>query len=197
MRLWMIADEAAVSVLARDGELTADARRATQEWLPAYRWMADQMVLRLGPPPRQGALPLWAWAQWLGPNRCRPDMRYGSHLPPGTACARLTLEIPARMVLLSDFDDWHVVLNNWYLALSQAEDDSFAEKIADAGLSSPGPYPEPFQSQVTKSWERIFDIDRTGWDPAWNGDLNQRSLQATLWRVGVGQVRKVEWFRAR
>jgi hypothetical protein len=89
MRLWMIVTDAAMKALERDGELVADGRRTSRDFRLAYRWMAEQMTARIGPPPRPGALPLWAWAQWLGPRQARPDLRCSCHLPPGRPGLRL------------------------------------------------------------------------------------------------------------
>ncbi len=197
MRLWMIVTEAALKALERDGEMVADGRRTLRDFRPAYRWMAEQMTARIGPPPRPGSLPLWAWKQWLGPHRLRPDLRCSGHQPRGTASVRLTLDVPDADVLLSDFDGWHHVLNGWHLAVSEAEADAFEGDLAAAGVPPGWPYPEPFRSRMVESWQRIFDIDRTGLDPFWHGDPAQQSIQATLWRLAVGQVRSIERFMAR
>ena len=197
MRLWMIVTEPALRVLERDGELVADGRRTSRDFRPAYRWMAEQMTARIGPPPRPGALPLWAWAQWLGPKQRQPDMRYSGHQPRGTACFRLALDMPDAQVLLSDFDDWHAVLNGWHLSQSEADADAFDADLAAADVPWGWPYPEPFRSRVIGSWTRVFDLDRSGRDPAWHGDSAQQSIQATLWRLAAGQVGRIERFTAR
>lgn len=197
MRLWMIITEPAMKALERDGELVADGRRTSRDFRPAYRWMAEQMTARIGPPPRPGALPLWAWAQWLGANKRRPDMRYSGHQPRGTSCVRLAIEMPAPQILPSDFDDWHAVLNGWHLSQSEAEADAFEADLAAATVPWGWPYPEPFRSRVVASWNRIFDLDRTSQDPLWHGAPAQQSIQATFWRLTTTQVRKVERFTAR
>ncbi len=51
------------------------------------------------------------------------------------------------------------------------------------------------RARVERSWERIFELERG--DPAWYGDPSTRSIQATLWYVRLGEVRKMTWFTAR
>ena len=196
MRLWMIVGEPALAVLERTGRLVADGRRVDRDFKPAYRWMARQMAQRIGAAPRNAAYPLWAWAHWLV-GKHRPDMRFSGHGMPGAACFRLTLEMPKSDVLLSDFDLWHFVLNGSYIAASEVEDEAFDGELATAGAPLAGPYPEPFRRRVEQSWQRVFDLDRTGVDPAWHGSTDERAIQATLWQVQASQVRKIERFTAR
>ena len=77
MRLWMIASLKSFEILKRDGRLTADGRRSMRGHQNgnAYRWMAEQMRIYLGPPPRGITYPLWAWACWGGENQRKPDLR--------------------------------------------------------------------------------------------------------------------------
>ncbi|MCR6630694.1 MAG: DUF3841 domain-containing protein [Magnetospirillum sp.] len=196
MRLWMIVEEPFLQALRTRGELIADGRRVWRDFRHAYRWMAEQMGRRIGPPPRPRAYPLWAWAQWSGPNR-RPDMRTGGHKPRGTQCYRLTLDVPQQQVVLSDFSDWHMVLNNGYLARSEAEADAFDAELAAAGIPKLSRDYGAFTARVEASWERVFDIDHASLHPAWNGSPETQSIQATFWRLGKDQVRKVERFTAR
>lgn len=196
MRLWMIVEMPFLQVLRTRGEVIADGRRVWRDCRPAYRWMAAQMERRIGPPPRPRAYPLWGWAQWSGPNR-RPDMRSSGHLPRGTQCYRLTLDVPEQQVLLSDFSDWHMVLNNGYLARTEAEADAFDAELLAAGISRQSRDYGGFTARIEASWERVFDIDHVGLDPAWNGSPETQSIQATFWRLSQDQVRKVEGFTAR
>jgi Domain of unknown function (DUF3841) len=197
MRLWMIVAPTALRALEAEGELVSDGRRVPRDLQLAYRWMAEQLTARIGPPPRPGALPLWAWAQWQGPKRRKPDMRCGGHWPRGAACFRLTLEVPTAQILLSDFADWHCVLNQCPLVASEDEWDAFERDFAEADAPWGGPYPEPIRSRVVASWSRIFDLDQLGAYPHFRGDPAGQSIQATFWRLDADQVRRVEQFWAR
>ena len=79
-------------------------------------------------------------------------------------------------MLLSDFESWHAVLNNDYLALSEADDRVFRRRCAH---SSGGARADPCcRSQVEASWKRIFELPPGEADPAWYGA--PLVVQATL-----------------
>jgi hypothetical protein len=92
----------------------------------------------------------------------------------------LKVEIPDHQVLLSDFEAWHIVLNDGYLPLTEKEDECY-----DAG-----------QGWMTKeeSWERIFEIEALKRSPLWRGDS---ILQGTTGRLWLHQVKGVRKFVAR
>lgn len=52
----------------------------------------------------------------------------------------LTLDVPERCALLSDFDCWHVLLNDGELIFPYSDDAVYSE------------------TEKRKSWENIFDI---------------------------------------
>lgn len=95
----------------------------------------------------------------------------------------MTFECDADRVLLSDFDFWHCVLNESYLACDERDFETFYSAA------------EPDPVRVRESWDRIFDLSFG--DPAYCGPVDERSIQATLWQIRREQVRSVQWFRAR
>ncbi|WP_289139194.1 DUF3841 domain-containing protein [uncultured Brevibacillus sp.] len=137
-----------------------------------YQWIIKQMKQRL--PNYRGEYPIWLWIK-------KPDMRSTGHFEGGTKCVRLTLEIDPKNVLVSDFDDWHCVLNNTFCADKEQEWEAHYEG----------------NLEITKeeSWHRIFDIDRHR-DPEWHGE-GKRRLQGTTGRMELSCVKKVEHFIAR
>ncbi|GKU78758.1 DUF3841 domain-containing protein [Paenibacillus sp. L3-i20] len=137
-----------------------------------YQWMIDQMVHRL--PGFHGEYPVWLWIE-------KPDMRSTGHFSSFTRCVRLKLDLEEDHVLLSDFDDWHMVLNNSFNADNEIEYDDFYNNKLD----------------ITKeqSWERIFELSRVR-DPEWHG-LSPRLLQGTTGRIDISSVKKVEHFVSR
>lgn len=140
---------------------------------PAYAWMKQQMQARLSE--YNGEQPLWLWIK-------KPDMRQTAHDEKGKEIVRLTVELEPRDVLLSDFEDWHFVLNDVFLA-----DDEEEWNANNAG-----------QVAMTKeeSWERIFDYYRPR-DESWNGSIENVTLQGTTGRIPLEAVKKVEHFIAR
>lgn len=167
----------------------------------AYTWMAEQMEQRMGPGPKPGIYPLWAWYQWRDAAHPRPDLRASAHLPYGMQGARIEFEIDERSILLSDFQQWHIPLNYDYLSLNEAEDSAFDADLARHGIRwEPGmPLSDPgLHASILTSWERIFEIDRVGDPDWWAGETRaEKSIQGTFWQLSLSQVRRVKIFRAR
>lgn len=133
-----------------------------------YKWMMEQMRSRL--PNYKGEYPVWVWVK-------KPDLRQ-THFEKGERFVRLTVELNDNDVLVSDFEDWHMVLNNGFLSFSEEEDNAYEEgKLA-----------------MTKeeSWNRIFDLETQG-DQDWNGERGVW-LQGTTGRIELSSVTKVEHF---
>lgn len=137
-----------------------------------YEWMIEQMHKRI--PNYQGEHPVWLWTE------------YPSHIKSGFVKKRqsgvvLTLEIPDELVLLSDFDDWHCVLNNVPCAISEEEYDAF--------------YEGKLSMTLEESWERIFNLDMHR-DPDWFGNHPYR-LQGVTGKTPIEWVKKVKYFRGK
>jgi len=99
----------------------------------------------------------------------------------------LTIEIDPALVLISDFTAWHMCLNNWYYAASEAEGDAWDVRAA----SLP---PEQQQREKEQSWEKIFDLD--SWrDPDWWGQID--GIQATFWVLEGSMVKAARSFKSR
>jgi len=204
MVIWSILTVQAWDELQRKGRLHASRRHVTKEFLGPYLWMAEQMQRRLkAPRPSKDAMPLWAWYQYEGADRRKPDLRACGHLPKGERGVRLELQVADDRVLLSDFDLWHYVLNYWYLPETEEAEEAFEKKLAQAGLSfykcdHQHPLPHAgYRRDIEKSWERIFDVDwadrgRTIADPP-----RKKSIQATLWEILLTDVVNANEFTAR
>jgi hypothetical protein len=160
---------------------------ADGEILDAYQWLASQMEQRIGGRPHADTLPLWAWYQWYGEKRKRPDLRSFDHIPSGQKGVRIEFETEDHLVILSDFDLWHAPLNRGYLGASDEDTERFYEETE--GLSHDQLHADPFyRQQIVNSWPRIFDLD-------WKNE-NLR-IQATFWQLNMQDVRDVTVFIAR
>lgn len=178
MILWTIQDRRPYEKMLDCGVLRSDEKYILfEEFRESYLWMADQMVKRIGMPPKGVRFPVWAWYRWEG-ERKRPDMRshgryYGEK---GMPIVLLTIDVPEKYVLLSDFDYWHFVLNDIPYLFSddgEIQDCSPEEKVS--------------------SWENIFDINHIQ-----EGDEEMPlSTQATLWEIRKEWVIKAEFFVSR
>lgn len=198
MRLWTIQTLAAWEQLRRRGSLRGTLRCSEPSFRDAYAWMAAQMRVRLGPPPARCRMPVWAWYQWSGCARRKPDLRAAGHLPKGTPGVRLEIEAAEHQVLLSDFELWHHVLNYWYLPESYSDQEAFDAALAAAGLSCFAARPLPdvhFHDVMQASWLRIFDLDWSARGIAY--PKPKKRIQATLWEIRLDQVLDAKHFAAR
>jgi hypothetical protein len=154
------------------------------------------MTERIGPPPEQDASPVWAWHWYAGSRRPKPDLRYRGHLGKGEAGVRIEIEADPEAVVLSDFIDWHAVLNNWHLAASPDDDDAFDAALKTKGLDHGNYRSDPeVAANIMKSWELVFDLERHV--PEWTRPPDERMIQAALWEVRMDQIREVSPFVSR
>lgn len=177
MILWTIQHQNAYEKMQKTGVLRADGAFILDEFFKEpYLWMANQMKVRIGNPPEGTLFPVWAWYQWEG-KRKRPDMRvhgrgWGEK---GSPIVLLTIDVPENCVLLSDFDYWHVVLNDGDLVFP----------ISETAVYS--------QDEKEKSWENIFDIECS-----YDGEPHPNlTTQATMWEIRREWVLKAENFISR
>lgn len=177
MILWTIQHQCAYENMQKTGVLRADeAHLCDDTFLDAYDWMVSQMKARIGNPPEGVRFPVWAWYQWEG-KRKRLDMRFHGRGwgEKGNPIVLLTVEVPESCVLLSDFDYWHHVLNDWDIIFPDREAAVYSKE------------------EKRKSWENIFDITCT-----FDGEQHKRlTTQATLWEIKQEWVKKAEHFVSR
>ena len=134
----------------------------------AYNWLVQKMEKRIGPAPIGVKYPIWAWY--------RNDDDYANWYSDGRRYAKITIDIDSSRVVLSDYVDWHCVLNNCPLldgAISEEEFDSEWDSCVAAG-------PEAVQA----TWEQVFRSD-------------SKYVQATFWELRLSDVVDVEVFVSR
>lgn len=176
---------------AQYAELTSHSRligrwsHVEEHHVDAYRWMIAAMERR--GIHTHSRPPVWAWHSHNPPHRRKPDLRGSYHLTtPGTPAYRLTIEAPDTLVLLSDYHDWHAVLNRWFHSHSESEANEIESLQAQGKLTS---------QMIETSWERIFDLGAG--DPDWCGKPDERVIQACLPHIDLQWVREVTSFTAR
>ena len=88
----------------------------------------------------------------------------------------MEINIPEEKVLLSDFEAWYFVLNDWYYSPATNEQEwERLEKKFDS-------LPERKQKQVEeKSWQRIFDTDIRHGEWTKNGE----TVQGCFWMLEI------------
>ena len=176
MILWSIQNAAVCKQLDKRGTIRADGRRVWHWFKDSYAWLTCQMKQMIGPPPGGVTYPMWSWYQWEG-KRKKPDMRshaYG-HGKPGTPIVLITFDAPDSQVVLSDFDAWHVVLNDGLLSGEDEDGSSREERIA--------------------SWQNIFDLNEEYLCP--EDRSAELTIQATTWEIRKEWIRDIRHYRSR
>lgn len=199
MRLFSVQPRFIYDVLQTEGRFLAQPMKAGDEWemadMPAatiaYDWLCREMESRgLLQPAGDGIYPIWAWKQYQGPARSRPDLR-DSMMRSWARNARhvlLTLDIPDPEVLLHDYEAWHYPLNHWYLGSVKAKKD-FECRCKRAGFSLHGAVPladAALREELEASWRLIFDLDAI--QRLLKGSSATQTIQATFWELRADQV---------
>ena len=126
MILWTMQPIEVWNIIQDTGGFHCDPAKSTMlklELVEEYEWLIRQMKKRIGPPPAGVRYPVWAWYAQNGKHR-KPDLRserWGYGLG-NKQYACIEFEIPDDLVLLSDFDVWHIVLNNGLISETEEED---------------------------------------------------------------------------
>ena len=161
VRVYTLQHAAAWEAATARGYLTGEPLYAEPYFMRSYGWMRFQMSERLTA--FSGDFPIWAWLK-------RPNMRqWHFDKEPGVM---IVADVPLARLLLSDYDAWHAVLNNWWVSISEEEDDRFEK---DGVIPS-------------ETWPRIFDIlgSEPGLDRRWAG--SKAYLQACVDRIYLDEV---------
>lgn len=182
LKLWSVRPESDYILLTQNGVYHTDERHVLNHRLEAYYWMAEQLRNKV-PPPKGVSLPIWAWYRAYGLSHIKPDLRKRGHLESGEKGVRIEFDIPENLVLLSNFDAWHSVLNDNCFAVNDAEYEYY-ENIKETC-----PIAE-YEAIKRKSWEKIFDLELLP-------DPNIYEVQAVLWELKKDWVKKVDFFIAR
>lgn len=113
-----------------------------QIFQPAYSYMIEQMNSRkIDKLIHESHYPIWAWVKEDGLNK-KPDLRKHSYTD--NSFVLIEAEINNNRILLSDFVEWHNVLNNCAIVEEQDETvDNFS------------------QNEIRETWENIFNVNES------------------------------------
>lgn len=136
------------------------------------------MINRGITPSNQNTSPIWAWAQYDGLCKKRPDLRCAGYLDRGSHGVLIEIEKEPTELLLSDFLLWHYVLNQCYLP-ERIEDDNDQANIVEK----------------EQSWQRIFDLSFSA--QGITEPVERKRLQATFWTIRPQEVISMQHFVAR
>lgn len=185
MRLWTIQPKMFYEKLLQEKVVFCkpELSEHIQEWnfKPAYDWLVSQMECRIGAAPVGVRYPIWAWYTLDGKNE-KPDLRKTEFRYYREEQVCIELEIPDQYVLLSDEEEWHVVLNDWYLANDEDFDREYEWFKA---------LPENEQEAAKqKSWEKIFQVFK-------EDGTSAKYIQATFWELRLEYAKSVRFFKGR
>jgi hypothetical protein len=171
-----------------------DMDMVDERFLHSYHWISDQMDKKIGIRPTLETYPTWAFYQWYGPKKMKPDLRYtGTRcFAENRTCALMTLEIPDNQVLLSDYDAWHFVLNSWYLGDEKRADELWDIKRDLKGCYNYEYYPEWLRNELEESWHNVFDMELSRKYLEFEED--QQIIQATFWEIKPGYLKEAVKF---
>ena len=176
MRLWTFQPIEVHDILTSKGIFTCDPSKSTMiefdGFVKAYEWLTNQMTKRIGSPPAGVSFPIWAWhtTYW---KQQKPDLRRSEFRNYSKSMVCLEIEKTDTGVLLSDEENWHLVLNDSYIADSEEDFDTF--------------YAHPSKAKKESSWEKIFDI--SPYEDKWF--RKGMFVQATFWELNLSEVVKV------
>lgn len=193
MKLWSIQPAEIYSQIQEKGSYRFNREKAVSKFnlwpefcQAAYGWLVLQMTGRIGKPPSGTEYPVWAWHTWDG-KRKHPDLRcrQGER---GEEMVCMELEVPDDQVLLSDYDAWHFVLNDFYYGDAQDDDGFDRESEWFDSLSE-----EDQKKEKERSWQKIFNLERrnTEWD------RNGYYIQACFWELKRDYIRKARFFHSK
>ena len=183
MIMWTIQPYSVYQQLVKDGYFYCDPNKAENlkysDFRLAYQWMIKRLKAKAGQPYSQVTTPLWAWYRSHDYLHQRPDFRLCKDYP-DEVC--IEFDIPEEKVLLSDFEGWHFVLNNWYYSSATNDEDWERDNSWFDSLNR-----HKQQRVKEKSWERIFDITPRHDEWTRNGSV----VQGCFWLLQMNHVRKV------
>ena len=188
MRLWTVQPVEVWKNLQEVGCYVCDKSKSESfedpSFVKAYDWLVAKMEKRIGARPKGVEYPVWAWHTYDG-RHCELDLNIDAYVSKGEEAVCLEVEIPDGQVLLSDFNNWHSVLNNTYCDRSLTEEEWEKETEWFSRLRG-----EERQKVKLDSWNRIFDITPRVTEFCSNGHF----VQATFWSLKLEDVKKVRFF---
>lgn len=161
LTMYTIQSRDAYETLVSERVFIGDPARGWPEFQEAYAWMLREMGRRLPGGPSGGLL-------WLWPTVTRTRLRDDAKHARGEVL--LTVRVERARVLLSEFLDWHAVLNRslhvpplpgeideeWEARWNLLDDD-FTARASPYRALPIDEWPGGLRTEMESSWEAIFD----------------------------------------
>ncbi len=185
MKLWTVQPYCVYELIQKEGVYRCNANKSElleiEEFANAYKWISNQMKKKIGNPPQDVEYPIWAWYLIEGKNK-RPDMRRAG-IRVTEKSVLFEIEVPDSEVLLTEFDGWHCVLNDFinykssYLTSDEEyESEMEKEEAFYASLSE-----QEKELYKARSWEKIICTPTSSYS----------CIQATFWELKKSQIKRV------
>lgn len=174
MRIWTIQTPDVYDKILKDGIYICDEEKISffiyEDFRRAYDWISNIMKQRISG--YDVKYPIWGWYIIDGKNK-KPDLRCSGYSERGKDLVCIEAQIPDERVLLSDFDLWHFVLNDYLFDENDDLDENLLEDI---------------QELKEESWKKIFV----------SKDFIQGAyIQATFDKLKLEEIVKVIHFKAK
>ena len=189
MKIITIQPDEVIELLNKNGEYCCSEKLAVNPaensdvFIKPYEWMANQMIKRNILPPHGVRFPIWGWYRY---NNKPAEINTISKEEENTELNYIILDIPDEQVLLSDFDQWHFVLNNMWI------DDSTSKKEFDENSRWFHRLKKDEQEIIKQeSWQKIFDITprKTGLQKDGSFWCSYGEyVQATFWKITENMI---------
>lgn len=198
MKLWTIQPISWYEKLLENDFIYGDANLSNvdENFKYAYNWLMQQMENKVSKKPFENATPIWAWYQYKNEQKPKPDLR-SNHLPKGTRGVRIEFVKNENDVLLSDYDLWHYPLNYWCIHDNEKQEKAFDKLLETEKVNfiDKEKYTPVLKNKVEMSWHKIFDLNNATEYAA--NRKEQKSIQATFWKLSVKEIIKVDYFTTR
>ena len=181
MRLWTIQHKSVWDALLDDHVFFASKNRIdAKDFEVPYQWM-EKMAAKLIKDWKVTSRPIWTWTT-------KPDLRNYRFIkvprsPKEQEFVLIELEVPEDKVLLSDFDMWHLPLNNSPITYTEKQWDRVKGNLS--------------QKEMEKTWERcLIRTDKyfDKFDPKWVGEKSSK-VQGIINCLKIEQIIGVKSFK--
>ena len=174
MRLWSFQPKEIADELCSGARFICDPELSAhygpyEEFRRAYDWLMVEMEERI-PRPAGVELPVWAWARNHGEIR-KPDRRRMLFSHYAKSDVILELDVPDELVVLSDFDDWHAILNGVPIMSEEEWISSWDREFSE--------------EEIRESWKKVLSVE------------HKEFVQACLWTIEPEWLVQVHTLRSR
>jgi hypothetical protein len=154
-----------------------------EDFQPSYAWLESKMHELLPKPEIECKHAVWAWFRYN--NKKKPRLK--GQIEKGKIGYLIQFEIDDNLVLLSDFDKWHLILNHTEEDLKNKKTiHDLTDNQDDLSMYED----EGFEVQGDKlvfDWNKII-LDKDSFEP---------TIQATFWYLKKEQIISYKKFKSR